>query len=286
MGGSPSQRAGAHPRRGPRSQGALTLPGRLCARLEKELAGGAGLILILDYDGTLTPIVPSPGAARLAPTVRKTLDGLAKNPRVGLAVLSGRSLRDIKTRVGVANVVYGGCHGLEIEGAGVRFRHRRAAARSPRLSRTARTLARDLRRFPGAFLELKGLAVSVHYRQVAWRRRAELLDLAARVERQTPGVTSLPGKDVFEFLPQVHWGKGKAAVWITRQLGRKLGGRRAVVLYAGDDATDEPAFTALKGRALTVRVGVGAGLAEYAVESVSAIHALLRRIARAMRLSE
>lgn len=251
-------------------------------RLGRELAAGAGLVLILDYDGTLTPIVPSPHAASLAPTHREMLRRLAENPRARLAILSGRSLRDIKARVGLGNVVYGGCHGLEIEGAGFRFRHPVARARRTSVGTAARLLARQLDRFPGVFLERKGLAVSLHYRRVPWQRRSDLFTLGARVERRVPGLTILPGKNVVEFVPRVIWGKGEAALWIASRFARSLRPRRVLTLYAGDDATDAAAFAALKGRGVTVRVGAGRGRADYAVKNVRGMYALLRWIGHAI----
>lgn len=200
-----------------------------------------------------------------------------------LAILSGRSLRDIRTRVGVRRVVYGGCHGLEVAGAGLRFRHPGAAARAGRLRRAARALAGQLHRFPGAFLEFKGLTVSLHYRRVPRGRRGQLTGLAGRTARQTPGVALLPGKNVSEFVPRVSWGKGHAATWIAKRLARALRPRRPVILYAGDDATDDAAFAALKGRGVTVRVGATRGLAEYRVRSVAGVRALLRWIDRTTR---
>jgi trehalose-phosphatase len=184
--------------------------------------------------------------------------------------------------VGLENVVYGGCHGLEIAGAGVRFRHPKARAGAARVKAATRILARELRRFPGAFLELKGQAVSVHYRKVPQRRRGELLNFGAQVKREVPGLVSLSGKNVLEFLPQVNWGKGQAALWIARRLVPTLRPRCAVILYAGDDATDEAAFAALKGRGVTVRVGGRRGLADYAVKNISGTHALLRWLLRAI----
>ena len=75
------------------------------------MTGGAGLLLILDYDGTLTPIVPWPDAAVLAASVRGTLSRLTASGRARVAILSGRALADLRARVRLANVVYGGCHG-------------------------------------------------------------------------------------------------------------------------------------------------------------------------------
>ncbi len=99
---------------------------RLFDRLDRELGDGASLVAILDYDGTLTPLVASPGAATLAPSVRGTLARLAGCERTRLAILSGRGLADLRARVALEDVVYGGCHGLEIAGRDLHFRHPRA----------------------------------------------------------------------------------------------------------------------------------------------------------------
>lgn len=233
---------------------------------------------ILDYDGTLTPIVASPRAAALAPSVRKTLARLAASERVRLAILSGRALGDVRARVGLDGVVYGGCHGLEIQGAGLRFRHPRA--RASRIAAARRALAAGAASIPGARVEFKGLAVSLHYRQVAPSRRTAARALAARVARRMPDLSVIAGHAVVDFVPRVGWNKGTAARWIARRLGPARSRGRPIVLYAGDDVTDEAAFAALRGRGVTVRVGGGKSRAEYAVLGVGQMHMLLRRLAR------
>ena len=180
------------------------------------------------------------------------------------------------------NVVYGGCHGLEIEGAGLRFKHPGARAWRTRIRGMTRLLSRQLERVPGAVLEPKGLAVSVHYRKVPPGRRRELGTLRERVEREAPGLLVLHGKNVLEFLPGLEWRKGQAALWIARRLVRTLRPGRALVLYAGDDATDADAFAALRGHGVTVRVGARRGRADYAVKNVRGLQALLRGIERAI----
>jgi len=63
---------------------------RLLDRLDRESGKAPRLIAIFDYDGTLTPLVPTPEAAVLAPSVRATLDGWPAARRARLAILSGR----------------------------------------------------------------------------------------------------------------------------------------------------------------------------------------------------
>ena len=252
---------------------------RLLNRLDRELGDGASLVAILDYDGTLTPLVARPSAARLAPSVRATLARLAESERARLAILSGRGLADLRARVALPDVVYGGCHGLEIAGRHLRFRHPRARAAC--LTATRRALVASLPSIPGARLEWKGLAVSLHYRRVAPGRRLRVRDIAARIVRDG-GLALVPGHEVFDFIPRVGWNKGRAARWMVRRMARTLPTRRRVVLYVGDDRTDESAFVALRGRAVTICVGAKPTAAEYRVAGVREVQALLRRMASAM----
>ena len=174
--------------------------------------------------------------------------------------------------------MYGGCHGLEIEGAGLRFRHPRV--RASRIAAARRALAAGAASIAGAHVEWKGLVVSPHYRRVATARRDDVQDLAARVARRAPGLATIPGREVFDFVPRVRWDKGRAALWIARRLEVAMGPGGLLALYAGDDATDETAFAALRARGVTVRVGPGPSAAEYRVRGVGEIHSLLRWITR------
>jgi trehalose-phosphatase len=177
-------------------------------------------------------------------------------------------------------VVYAGCHGLEIEGAGLSFRHPRIRLASVVAARAA--LGAGAAAIPGAFVEFKRLAVSLHYRHVPPARRRAVRELAAHVLRRVPSLTLISGREVFEFVPRVGWTKGEAARWIGLRAVRALRPRRATILYAGDDTTDEAAFAALKTRAVTVRVGWGPSVADYRVADVRGMQALLRRVAIAL----
>jgi trehalose-phosphatase len=253
---------------------------RLLDRLDRELGEGAGLVAILDYDGTLTPLVSSPAAAVLAPSVRAILARLAESDRARLAILSGRGLADLRARVALDNVVYGGCHGLEIAGRQLHFRHPRAARSG--VAATERALAAALASVPGAHLERKGLAVSLHYRHVVPSRRPAVREIAEQVLSRRPDLALVAGHLVFDFLPRVGWHKGTAARWLVSRLVRTLPARRAVIVYAGDDASDEMAFAALRDRALTIHVGARRTAAEYRVRGVRDVQALLHRMVSAL----
>jgi trehalose-phosphatase len=130
-------------------------------------------------------------------------------------------------------------------------------------------------------VEMKGLAVAVHYRHVAADeiRRVEI-ELARAMQEQGSRLKVFHGTKVVEVLPQVAWNKGECAQWIEARLQSSLPAP-VLWLYLGDDWTDERAFEVLSGRALTIRVGdtVPASKATYRLRDVDEVHQLLALIA-------
>jgi trehalose 6-phosphate phosphatase len=211
------------------------------------------LVLLLDFDGTLAPIVERPEAAALPPDTRRALQQLRAAPGVRLALVSGRGLDDVRARAGLGDIAYAGNHGMEIQAPGVRRIHEGAAAARPALEDVMRRLDPELAVIPGAILEDKGLTLSVHHRMVG--SGAEREEVERRVRDAAAGAPELritEGKRVLEIRPRVDWHKGKAVLFLLDHLAPVPG---APVLYMGDDATDEDAF-----RALAERQGGGDGV--------------------------
>lgn len=199
--------------------------------------------------------------------------------RFKLAILSGRSLRDIRRRVGLRRVVYGGCHGLEIEGEGLRFRDPLALSLRQGLRSAARTLGMMTSRVPGAQLEWKGLAVALHHRGVAPSQLRSLFWTTKEVAARH-GLALLLGAKVWDLVPPGHRGKSGAVSLILRHLRERVDGRSAFTVFAGDDATDAEAFLTLKGTGVAVQVGEPRWAADYHLANVSEVHALLRWLER------
>ena len=80
--------------------------------IQTRIQQAQNLFLFLDYDGTLTPIVSRPELALCPSQVKKHLEELRDLPRVYLAIISGRSIEDVREKVGVSGIVYVGNHGL------------------------------------------------------------------------------------------------------------------------------------------------------------------------------
>ena len=205
------------------------------------------MLLALDFDGTLAPIVPVPDEATLLPGARAAIGRLLERDDMLVAIVSGRALADARNRVGFDSIYYAGNHGLEIEGPDVERIHPEAVATVEVVAGCRKALEQEFRNEPEVLVEDKHLSLSVHFRLV--RDEAREQDIRARVERCCGGrdrLRLMDGKKVVEVRPRVEWDKGRATTFLVDTL---LGDNRtAPVIYIGDDRTDEDAFAALRGR--------------------------------------
>jgi trehalose 6-phosphate phosphatase len=220
----------------------------------RELVDAPGRLLVVsDFDGTLSPITLDPLGARIVPLARTALRRLARiaehrPDRLTVVVLSGRSALDVAGRVRVGGVAYHGNHGIE---AGALARGRRAErlavagdpafeAFVPRATKLGVAVAERLGRPSWLFVEDKGPTVAFHFRQAADtdRARATVLEAiaAAETELGDHGLVALEGRKVVEFRPTGAGGKGAA---VERLLDRLA---PAAVLVMGDDRSDAEAF--------------------------------------------
>lgn len=253
--------------------------------VRRKLAAARQIALFLDYDGTLTPIASHPSRARLSPGVKQLLRRLPALPGVWVALVSGRGLKDLRRMVRLRRLCYVGNHGLELEGP--KMRHVNPAARRcrPFLRKIVKALEPRLGRIQGAWVEDKGLTLSVHYRRVAPAEKILVrnrLNEVARPYQERGQVRVTHGKEVFEVRPPVRWDKGTMVRWL---LARRAAvtGAEVLPIYVGDDLTDEDAFEAMRRRGITVAVGPASPLtrAAYVVKSPSDVKRFLELIVKA-----
>jgi trehalose-phosphatase len=258
---------------------AFTLATRRAVAL---LAARPPLLVVTDFDGTLSPISMDPMGARIDPTGRRAIRRLAaiaeRSPdRLLVVVLSGRLAADVAGRVRVGGVRYLGNHGIE---GGSLARRRSAEALTVAIDASleawleparsiADAVAAALGHPPWLFIELKGPTVAFHFRQAPDPDAAELAVIAAidRAEQALggTGLAKVGGRRIVELRPEVAGGKGAA---VERLLERE---RPGAVLVLGDDVSDAEAFRAVRAArergeidALTVAVH-GSGEAPAAV---------------------
>ena len=222
--------------------------------VSRRLAEAGRVLLLFDYDGTLTPIVPKPEDAVLSPRVRSLLAELAAKDGYLAGIVSGRSLADLRKRVAITGLVYAGNHGLEICGTDLDFVHPGVAASARTLEEAFGLLTASIARFPGATVEHKGASLTVHFRAVA-DAVAPRVDAAAEetvrplAERNEVRITR--GKKVLEIRPNIDWDKGKAIAMI-----RDSYPDQPLPVFFGDDRTDEDGFDVVQEQGgLAVFVG-------------------------------
>jgi trehalose 6-phosphate phosphatase len=219
--------------------------------IESRLRASGGVLLFLDFDGTLAPIVGTPDQAVLGPDTRVLLHRLSENAPCSVTIVSGRALVDIRERVGLANLTYAGNHGLEILGEGMRFVEPNAVQRIKILGELSRRLGERLRHIPGLEIENKVLTTSVHFRNV---ERSSLDEIRKTIDAEVGSSNAIfrvtRGLQVLEIRPRVDWDKGAAVRWIQDVKGTA----NTLSFYVGDDSTDEDAFAAMP-KGITIRVG-------------------------------
>lgn len=227
--------------------------------------GRAGLFL--DFDGTLAPIVADPETSAMPPELRPVLADLASALRV-VAVVSGRPASFLAERADVPGASLLGLYGLETWEGHLAVPHPDAAEWAPRSREAVGRLRAALDGAEGVWVEDKGLAVAVHWRNAPERADAEreVLLVIEALSAET-GLEPVPGKLVAELRPPVTWDKGDAVRAVAAEASLDA------VVYVGDDLGDLPAFAAARDLG-GIALAVGGG-AETPPELLTAADGLL-----------
>lgn len=247
----------------------------------------SNLAILLDYDGTLAPIRPHPDLAVLPSETKKVLERLARIPDVHLAIISGRSLENVKKMVGIEGITYAGNHGLEIiHPDGTKFTPAIPHDYSVRLDQLREKLKDSCRN--GAWVEDKGSVITYHYIQVPKEERGAVLS-GARTAFEHSGIKINHSHNAFEGRPPIQWDKGRAAIHILRTLFGVDWSDRVSTIFAGDDNTDEDAIRALQGMAVTFRVTQSQNIrtaANHRLPNLDSVLYMLKWIARKLEKRE
>ena len=232
------------------------------------------LILFLDFDGTLAPIVPRPSQAKLSRSVRETLRKLAH--RMPVVVISGRAPKDLRRRVGLKEVCYVGHHGLSCLEAGRDVAWLTRPPRRTLVRRWLQAMRTAAEGIEGAIVEDKGMTVALHDRLVSPKQRSRLRRRARRGFAPwiaQGSVSLLRGHRVLEARSSSAGNKGTAV----SMLLRRPWARHRVPVYFGDDRTDFDAFSAVHGRGLAIRIGGRRGTAgeDARIPHPKTLHSLL-----------
>lgn len=217
-----------------------------------ESSGSKKPALFLDYDGTLTPIVPNPEDAVIDDRVKEKVNELSGYMTV--AVISGRDRNDIKSLIGIDSIIYAGSHGFDITGPeNLEMQYEPGRKSLPFLDEAEKNLTKKLAGIEGAMVERKKYAIAVHYRNVAENKVDDVKKVVREELENQDQLKKGSGKKVLELKPNLDWDKGKALNWLMEKLG--FDEDNYIPLFIGDDVTDEDALKAIHGKGIGIIVG-------------------------------
>ncbi|QCT21878.1 trehalose-phosphatase [Jejubacter calystegiae] len=224
-----------------------------------------------DLDGTLAEIQPRPEQVFIPEPVRQLLGQLAELTQGAVALISGRSIVELDELAAPLRLPLAGVHGAErrdIHGKTHRFELAPAL-----VARLQESLTHGLSPLEDTWLENKGAAFALHYRQ-APQHAAAVMALAQGVVAQHPALVLQPGKCVVEIKAQA---VNKGAAIEAFMSESPFNGRRP--LFVGDDLTDESGFDVVNRlHGISIKVGEGETRAQLRLSGVGEVHRWLAQV--------
>ncbi|KAM0851335.1 hypothetical protein ACQ4PT_052487 [Festuca glaucescens] len=213
---------------------------------------GKQVVMFLDYDGTLSPIVEDPDSAVMTEEMRDAVRTVAQH--FPTAIVSGRGRDKVFNFVKLEELYYAGSHGMDIKGPS-KLSNNKAKADEvlcqpateflPVIQEVYETLTVKMESIPGAMVENNKFCLSVHFRCVDEEEWDGLGEEVRAVLEGYPDLRLTKGRKVLEIRPSIKWDKGNALEFLLESLG--YAGRDDVFpIYIGDDRTDEDAFKVLR----------------------------------------
>lgn len=242
-----------------------------------QYSQGSRLVLLFDYDGTLTEFCESPRDAKLPVATARALQSLTARPGVTVGIISGRELDDLKQMVGLPGLDYSGSSGLEVETEGHSVVHPLAQHSAQLLRDVDDAVERRLRDLPGAWLERKHFGLSVHYRQLDPRLASHLHHrLENELARWGERLHVVTGAKVTEITPNLGWTKGTAVDFLLDRFGPE----HPVVFFAGDEGSDVEAMWEVSvHKGITIGIGNSPpAVAQYKLPDVESVRSMLDRL--------
>ncbi len=239
--------------------------------LARLVAGLARPLLIgLDIDGVLSPLVAHADDATLLDGIADQLQRIANRPDVEVAAISGRSLASIATFGLPVALHLVGSHGIETADSPIASLDADEQARLDEL----RTLAEAAvsKAGAGAWAEFKPASVAVHIREADPDSGHLAIDWLSEQADDVDGATAKPGASVLELFAR-HASKGTALAALQIALGAEA------TVFVGDDVTDEEAFAVLGTHDVAIKVGNGPTIASHHLADPVAVRAWLTHLA-------
>lgn len=238
------------------------------------------LLVALDFDGVLAPIVERAGDARPLPGSAAAVAALADLPATTTAFISGRALDSLRSVASPGEkTLLIGSHGAETWTGPDTAPLKLSEAQASLLQQATAVVQSVVKDHSGTVLETKPAGVVLHTRTADDAVAAAAVEEARRALAELDDLHVSEGKRVLE-CAVVHANKGEGIALL-----RKLTEATAV-LFAGDDVTDEHAFKVLEKSDVGIKVGPGDTAARYRVDSPEAFRDVLEYLLELRRTGE
>ena len=240
----------------------------------RRVAGTEHLLVAMDFDGTMAPLVDHAADSRALPRSGAAFAALAELPRTTTALISGRALDSLRAvAFPPENTLLIGSHGAEVWMGPGSSQLTLDDAQRELLAAVRKELEGIVEHAPGTLLEDKPAGVVLHTRLAADDVAEDAVAAARAVLQDRSGVFLKTGHRVLE-TSVVHASKGEGIAFLRQAIGA------TAVVFAGDDTTDEDALGSLIPGDLGVKVGLDFTQAEFRVESTVHICELLEALVR------
>ncbi|KAE8656290.1 putative trehalose-phosphate phosphatase I [Hibiscus syriacus] len=209
---------------------------------------GKQIVMFLDYDGTLSPIVEDPDRAFMPKEMRATVRDVARY--FPTAIVTGRCRDKVYSFVKLAGLYYAGSHGMDIKGPSKSCKYKKgnqgvlfqaASEFLPMIEEVYRALVEKTKSIAGTRVENNKFCVSVHFRCVDEKSWVALAEQVRSVLSEYPKLKLTQGRKVLEIRPTIKWDKGRALEFLLEALGY-ADSNDVLPVYIGDDRSDEDAF--------------------------------------------
>ncbi|CAH0561445.1 unnamed protein product [Brassicogethes aeneus] len=246
--------------------------------LTKYMNNTKNLALLLDYDGTLTPIVNQPDMAVIPEETKAILERLSNVNTLFMAIISGRAVDNVKNLVGIDNIHYAGNHGYEIMAPdGSKYLHEIPTEYKKKM----RDMVEELNAKAsdnGAWVEDKIYSITYHFRAVPKVQQSQYLENAKKI-MEPYGFHVSQAHYGLEAKPPIKWDKGEATLKILNENFSGDWKKSVKAIFIGDDTTDEDAMRVLKGHGLSFRIAADGDVdtcADYVLSNLDPVMVILR----------
>jgi trehalose 6-phosphate synthase/phosphatase len=232
-------------------------------------------LLLVDFDGTLAPIVNDPAEARPSGDLQTTLANLAESSDV--VIISGRNRSFLEKTFRGIPVHLVAEHGAFLKKPDQPW-ERLDLSTDDWVDPVRSTMNYFVDRFPGSFIEGKETAIAWHYRMAESEDvEGQAIDLSTQLRQVSSSIplTVIQGNKVVEVKPAQH-SKGTVALSIVEQKPYDF------IVSIGDDTTDEDMFRQLPNWAYTMKVGPGMSFARYRLARQQDVEILLKRMSETL----